>query len=191
VTAPRRPQPASPIQPSAARIIEPPAAEVKPAIYVRAVRGMGRGVFAGRRFRTGEVIEVCPVIPIPRRQTRKCVGELLDRYIFQWPRPGYPAAVVLGYGSLYNHAPDPNAVFVPRPGTDAMVFRAARPIAVGEQILVNYEWPARDYHFPLPAREAANDRRLPDAARRADPPVLPPGRGRLGRRRVGRRVRTS
>src|SRR5205814_1179688 len=94
---------------------------------------------------TGEVIEYDAGFPIPRRQTRKCVGELLDRYIFRWPRPGYPAAVVLGYGSIYNHSPDPNARFVPRLGTDALVFRAARLIEPGEQIFVDYEWPARDY----------------------------------------------
>jgi len=110
---------------------------------------MGRGVFAGRRFRTGEVIEVCPVIPLPRGQTRACVGDLLDRYIFQWPRRGYPSAVVLGLGSLYNHATDPNARYTPRTDADVMVFRAARPIAAGEQIFVDYEWPARDYHFPV------------------------------------------
>jgi uncharacterized protein len=155
VTAPRRPSPASPVQPCAARIIPPRTTKEKPAIYVRRIRGMGRGVFAGRRFRAGEVIEVCPVIPLPRGQTRACVGDLLDRYIFQWPRREFPSAVVLGLGSLYNHAADPNARYTPRPEADVMVFRAARPIAPGEQIFVDYEWPARDYHFPL----AANGKR--------------------------------
>jgi uncharacterized protein len=147
VPAPRRRPPAPFAQSSAAQLVPTPAPKAKPAVYVRKVRGMGRGVFAGRRFRTGEVIEVCPVVPLPRSQVRKCRGEALDRYIFQWPRPGFPAAVVLGWGSLYNHAPDPNATFAPRPGADAMVFRATRPIAPGEQIFVNYEWPATDYHF--------------------------------------------
>lgn len=150
--APRRRPPAPLVQSSAARILTASAPKAKPAVVVRKVRGMGRGVFAGRRFRAGEVIEVCPVVPLPRSQVTKCKGEALDRYIFQWPRPGFPAAMVLGCGSLYNHALDPNATFAPRPGADAMVFRAARPIAAGEQIFVNYEWPARDYHFPVGAK---------------------------------------
>lgn len=132
-----------------ARIVPPPIGNNKPAIYVRRVRAMGRGVFAGRRFRPGDIIEICPVIPLPRAQARACVGDLLDRYIFEWPRPGYPAAVVLGFGSIYNHAADPNAWFAPRASADVMVFRAARPIAPGEQILVDYEWPPHDYHFPV------------------------------------------
>ena len=154
---PRRPLPAMLVQSSAARVTTAPTPEAKPAIQVRRVRGMGRGVFAARRFRAGEVIEVCPVVPLPRSQVRKCRGEALDRYIFQWPRPGYPAAVVLGCGSLYNHAADPNATFAPRPGADAMIFRAARPIAAGEQIFVDYEWPARDYHFDVTARTAKRE----------------------------------
>lgn len=151
MTAPRRRLPALPVLTSAAQFIRPRVSKLKPAIHVRRVRGMGRGVFAARRFRTGDVIEVCPVIPLPRGQTRACVGDLLDRYIFQWPRRGYPSAVVLGLGSLYNHAADPNARYTPRPEADVMVFRAARPIAPGEQIFVDYEWPARDYHFPVGA----------------------------------------
>jgi uncharacterized protein len=149
VTAPRRPSPALPVQSSVAQYVRPRISKPKPAIYVRRIRGMGRGVFAGRRFRPGEVIEVCPVIPLPRGQTRACVGDLLDRYIFQWPRREFPSAVVLGLGSLYNHAANPNARYTPRPDADVMVFRAARPIAPGEQIFVDYEWPARDYHFPV------------------------------------------
>jgi SET domain-containing protein len=138
-----------PVLPSVAQYVRPRTSKPKAAIYVRRVRGMGRGVFAGRRFRPGEIIEVCPVIPLPRGQTRACVGDLLDRYVFRWPRSGYPSAVVLGLGSLYNHAADPNARYTPRPEADVMVFRAARPIAPGEQIFVDYEWPARDYHFAV------------------------------------------
>ena len=166
MTALRRRPPAPPVQRSAARIIQPPITKEKPAIYIRRVRGMGRGVFAARRFRPGEVIEVCPVIPLPRGQTRACAGDLLDRYIFQWPRAGYPAAVVLGFGSIYNHAADPNARYTPRPGADVMVFRAVRDIAPGEQIFVDYEWPPRDYHVPVAA--------LP--ARRPGRRVVRPGR---------------
>ena len=147
MTAPRRRPPA----PSFARIIKPATSRPKPALIIRRIRGMGRGVFAGRRFRKGEVIEVCPVIPLTRTQTRKCRGEILDRYIFQWPRSAYPSAVVLGLGSLYNHSHTPNARFIPRTGADDMVFKAMRDIEAGEQILVNYEWPARDYHFPVSA----------------------------------------
>jgi SET domain-containing protein len=100
---------------------------------------MGRGIFAGRLFRKGEIIEICPVVPVGRRFEKKCNGEVLEHYLFQWgPRN---SAVVLGYGSIYNHSDKPNASFRPRMARLEMVYRAMRDIQVGEQILVDYEWP--------------------------------------------------
>ena len=86
----------------------------RPALIVRKVRGMGRGVFAGRRYRKGEVIEVCPVVPLTRREEQKCRGGVLDRYFFAWNEPGFTVAVVLGLGMVYNTSPDPNARFTQR-----------------------------------------------------------------------------
>src|SRR4051794_26151771 len=130
-----------------------PTASAKPAIYVRKVRGMGRGVFAGKPFRKGETIEVCPVILLPRRQERKCVGEILEKYIFHWPKDDHVAAIALGYGSMYNHSPNANAKFAPRLRTGDVVFKAARDIGTGEQIFIDYEWEAADYDFPAPEVE--------------------------------------
>ncbi len=106
---------------------------------------MGRGMFAGRRFIKGEIIEICPVVPVSRRFTKKCDGEVLEHYLFQWGRHG--SAVILGYGSIYNHSSSPNASFRPRTAKLELVFRALRDIEIGEQILVDYEWP--DFHKEL------------------------------------------
>jgi SET domain-containing protein len=114
-------------------------------LYLRAVRGMGRGVFAGRAFRAGEVIEVCPVIPLPVGTDEAALPGELPRYIFKWGNGDEALAIVLGYGSIYNHSTDPNAYFAPRTARREMVFRAARRIAAGEQILVDYGWDEEDY----------------------------------------------
>ena len=50
-----------------------------PDLYVRKVRGMGRGVFAGRPFRQGEVIEVCPVIPLPDADGHSAASLIFSR----------------------------------------------------------------------------------------------------------------
>jgi len=115
------------------------------SLLLRRVRGMGRGIFAGRRFRKGEIIEICPVVPVSPRFAKKCDGEVLEHYLFQWGRRG--SAVILGYGSIYNHSNNPNASFRPRMGKLELVFRALRDIEIGEQILVDYEWP--DFHMEL------------------------------------------
>ena len=120
-----------------------------PALYVRRVRGMGRGVFAGRRYRKGEVIEVCPVIPLTRREYRALRGGVLDRYVFLWTQPGYAVAVVLGLGSIYNTSSDPNCRYTQRWTTQDMVYRATRDIEPGEQILVDYGWAPGEFDIPI------------------------------------------
>jgi uncharacterized protein len=132
-----------------------------PDLHVRRVRGMGRGVFAGRRFRRGEVIEVCPILPLTRREERACRGTALDRYFFAWDEPGYIVAVVFGLGCVYNTSPDPNARFSQRWSTRDMVYRAARDIEMGEQILVNYGWSPGEFDIPPPRPKRPNRKPRP------------------------------
>lgn len=110
-------------------------------LVVRKIRGMGRGVFAGRMFRRGEVIEVCPVLRIASGTSP--VG--LEYYVFKWGTEDKELAVALGYGSLYNHSPKPNAAFTTRYARGEVVFRATRDIDAGEQIFIDYEWDEIDY----------------------------------------------
>jgi SET domain-containing protein len=120
-------------------------------LYIRKARGMGRGVFAGRAYRKGEVIEVCPVLVLPPETEEKGLGGLAA-YVFAWGAAGDRLAIALGYGSLYNHSPDPNADFAPRHGRGELVFRATGDITAGEQILIDYRWaPADCAAFGLPA----------------------------------------
>jgi SET domain-containing protein len=102
---------------------------------------MGRGVFAGRPFRRGEIIEVCPVIPLTRAEATTCAVTILDDYFFEWGPRRNAYALALGCGALFNHSDDPNAAFRGRTKRLEMVFRAKRHIAKGEQITIDYEWP--------------------------------------------------
>lgn len=61
---------------------------------------------------------------------------LLNDYFFEWDQD--TAAVVLGFGSLYNHSFEPNAVYRSDDESGEMVFVCIRPIQPGEEITVNY-----------------------------------------------------
>ncbi len=113
------------------------------ALVVRRVPGKGRGVFARRPFRRGEVIEVCPVIPLTSAEASACADTILDDYFFEWGERGTTRALALGYGGLYNHSPDPNAAVTRRVGRLNLVITARRPIRAGEQITIDYGWPKR------------------------------------------------
>jgi uncharacterized protein len=100
--------------------------------------GRGRGVFATRPFRTSETIERAPVVPFPAEEWELFVKTRLDDYCFRWGASNEDGAVVLGYGSIYNHSFMPNARYFVRLEDEVLEFVALRDIAVGEEIVVNY-----------------------------------------------------
>lgn len=105
------------------------------AIEVRRVKGKGRGVFATRPIRSGELIERVPVLVLPVRELEEGAPPRLAAYCFQWGRD--TIALALGYGSLYNHSFRPNARYEDV-GPQTKLFSALRDIAAGEEITVNY-----------------------------------------------------
>ncbi len=106
--------------------------------FVGSSNGKGRGVFARRRFAKGEVIERCPVIVIPKEEESFIESTTLYNYTYGWGEDLEESAVALGFGSLYNHAYRPNAMYR-RLHDDKMIeYVALRDIAEGEEITVNY-----------------------------------------------------
>lgn len=105
-------------------------------VRVDAVPGKGRGVFAVRPIRKGEVIETVPVLVIPAPQVDDLEKTLLDHYVYSWSDERL--AVALGYGSLYNHSYTPNALYVKHPETSTIDYVALADIEAGAEITVNY-----------------------------------------------------
>jgi uncharacterized protein len=112
------------------------------AIEVKRVKGKGRGVFARRTIRQGEVIERVPVLVLPAEEVRNpSAWTGLGAYCFEWGRGRL--ALALGYGSLYNHSYHPNACYDDA-GGPTKVFTALRDIEPGEEITVNYNGEPED-----------------------------------------------
>ena len=104
-------------------------------VYVDDSPGKGLGVFAKRPIAAEEVIEVAPVLFVNTVEfANPDKSNLANNYVFYW-EDGI-VAVALGYGSLYNHAPDPNAEF--EHTDDSLIFIARRDIAAGEEITIHY-----------------------------------------------------
>jgi SET domain-containing protein len=106
-------------------------------ITVRRIKGKGRGVFALRNFKSGEIVESAPVIIFDTKGRKKLEKTILSHYVYPW-RSTRGAALVLGYGSIYNHSYSPNADWKQNFKTQSMVYRAIKNIKKGEEITVNY-----------------------------------------------------
>lgn len=105
--------------------------------------GKGRGVFALKNFKKGEIIEVCPVVPLTAKESFLLKGTILEYYIYPW-RGKKDGSVVMGYGMLYNHAPEPNTRYHLRYNGRKIIYKAIKPIKKGEEILVNYNGDPKD-----------------------------------------------
>jgi uncharacterized protein len=92
----------------------------------------GRGVFALRRFREGEVVETCPTVVLDDADVHGVLGD----YVFGARSPG-KVLLVLGYGMLYNHSAEPN-LFHRQAGRLMIEFVALRDIARGEELTHDY-----------------------------------------------------
>jgi uncharacterized protein len=95
----------------------------------------GRGVFAARRFRKGQILERCPVITVSARDRGLLERTVVGSYLYE---RGGGAAIALGLGSLLNHSFEPNAACELLDGEDVAVFRALRTIEPGEEVTILY-----------------------------------------------------
>lgn len=102
-----------------------------PGIEVRRGR-RGRGVFATRDFKEGEVIETCPTVLFADDEVD---GPIRD-YLFTARQPG-KVLMAFGYGMLYNHAAQPN-MYHRAAGRLMMEFVAGRDIEAGEELTHDY-----------------------------------------------------
>lgn len=94
----------------------------------------GYGVFAVQDILQGDLIEECHVIIIQESD------EALERYLFSWETVDKMkgSAVVLGYGSIFNHSDQPNAGFKINLEEQLLIFSACKNIKKGEEIFVSY-----------------------------------------------------
>ncbi len=106
-------------------------------VEVKITPNKGRGVFALRDFKVGQIVESCPVINITPKERKQIEKTIFNYYIYPW-RSTRSGSLVLGYGSIYNHSFTPNADWKQNFKTNSMVYRAIEPIKKGEEITINY-----------------------------------------------------
>lgn len=114
-----------------------PASE-KIYVSISKVPDSGRGVFARIDIKKGEIIEVCPVIEIPKHDFANVNQSFLVTYFFSFGKDKDQLVVALGFGSIYNHTYEPNATYRQKAEEQIMEFIALKDILKDEEITVNY-----------------------------------------------------
>lgn len=113
-----------------------------PHLYVSSSPRGGRGVFTAAAIPSGSIIELCPVIVLPPEDLPRIHATRLHDYYFLWNPGDDPeedgCAIGLGFGSLYNHASQPNADYEMDYEHETLRIYALLDIAAGEEITINY-----------------------------------------------------
>ena len=107
-----------------------------PGLYVNSSERGGRGVFSTVQIPKDSLIEICPVIVLSAHDTKIIHKTKLHDYYFQASQGR--SAIVLGYGSIYNHSDHPNAEFKLNLDRQELTISSITLIEPGEEILINY-----------------------------------------------------
>jgi uncharacterized protein len=98
----------------------------------------GRGVFACKKFISGEVIETAPLILLSAADKDFLQTTSLFSYYFLIENAATPAALGLGYSSIYNHSYVANAVYSISLKDACLIIKACKTILPGDEITLNY-----------------------------------------------------
>lgn len=109
-----------------------------PGLYIQYDEATGRGVYTSQEISNHDIIEVCPVILIPKKDIEKIHQTVLHDYYFLWGTNHEEAVIALGYGSLYNHKITANAKVVLDFENNELIIQATQKIELGNQIYINY-----------------------------------------------------
>lgn len=107
-------------------------------LYFAFSKKRGRGIFTAKEISKGDLIEICPVIVLPQEEIEIVHNTKLHDYYFLWNLAQTECAIVLGYGSLYNHSYKPNAEYQMDLENNTMDFYCIKEIEPGEEITINY-----------------------------------------------------
>lgn len=101
----------------------------------------GRGVYATRTIKTGELIECSPVILLDDWEADRITPTVLNCYVFEY---GVKTAIALGFGSLFNHSESENVTYRANFRNKTIEYAALCEIKKGQQLFVNYGYDVLD-----------------------------------------------
>lgn len=107
-------------------------------LYIKKVKGKGRGVFCRVDITCDTIIEECPLIVLPGNDFGLISSSRVVDYCFFFDREKEDLAIVLGFGSIYNHAIHSNACHQLDHENLIMNIYAVTDIPAGQEICINY-----------------------------------------------------
>jgi SET domain-containing protein len=111
---------------------------ISPKIKVEKSPIHGYGVFAKEFIPSGEILETCHFWILEEKDFQK-LDKTIQQISFAYPIfTSDSHAIVLGWGSIYNHSTENNAAWATDTENQLFKFFTVKDINPGEEILTNY-----------------------------------------------------
>ena len=107
-------------------------------LYIKNVKGKGRGVFCKQFIVKDAIFETAPLIVLPEQDYTTATASGLCDYFFNFNKEEGTLALALGFGSLYNHAVHSNAGYSLDRISKTIQYYELENIEPGTEICINY-----------------------------------------------------
>ena len=98
----------------------------------------GRGLFALKDIEAGVLIELSPVIEIPKNETKHITKTILTTYSFYLEPKEDIECICLGLGSLFNHSNKPNLKVKRDFSKKELSFYITKKVIEDEELFIDY-----------------------------------------------------
>lgn len=109
-----------------------------PCLYIGDSPQKGRGVFTEEMIAADTIIEISPVIVMPKSDRLHLDKTLLHDYIFEWGVNKDLCCMALGYIPIYNHSYTSNCEYFMDYTVETIMLKTVRDIKAGEEVTINY-----------------------------------------------------
>lgn len=113
-------------------------------LYLKKTKERGWGVYCSKPIKKGRVFETAPIIFLPAKVWKRTSDTPIESYRFSfW---GDSCAIVLGFGSLYNHSKEgENCSYNLNRKSRTYSFYATKDIPANTEIFHDYNWDDSEY----------------------------------------------
>jgi len=107
-------------------------------LFIKDTTQKGRGIFTNEAIDADTIIEMAPVIVMPKNDRVYLDKTLLHDYIFEWGDDEEQSCIGLGMISIYNHSYHSNCDYFMDYEEQTMIIKTVRSIIAWEEITINY-----------------------------------------------------
>jgi uncharacterized protein len=109
-----------------------------PCLFIKESSDKGRGVFTDEALAIDTIVEVAPVIVMPKADREHLDKTVLHDYIFIWGENEDQCCMALGMIPIYNHSYNSNCDYFMDFEAQTIMIKTVKAIAIGEELLINY-----------------------------------------------------